>query len=57
MPETELLDVCTGCGDEAFACIVGNGNLDDHYHGPYPLCQSAFEEWLKIGDEVVWIHD
>lgn len=51
------LDVCTGCGSEAFVCIIGNGDPLDVYDGPYPLCEDAYKDWLVVGDEVVWNHD
>jgi hypothetical protein len=54
---SDELEVCTGCGDEAFACIIGNGNPRDLYDGPYALCEYAFEEWLRIGDHILDIHD
>jgi hypothetical protein len=50
-------EACTGCGSEAFACIVGNGDPHDQYHGPYALCEDAFREWLIEGDTVVLTHD
>jgi hypothetical protein len=54
---TEVLDCCTGCGDEAWACIVANGDPDDCFNGPYALCQAAYAEWLKIGHDIVLLHD
>jgi len=50
-------DVCTGCGDTAFACVIGNGNLNDAYNGPYALCEAAHADWLIIGDTIVDLHD
>jgi hypothetical protein len=59
MPETTLdpLDVCTGCGDVAFVCIVGSGDPRDVYHGPYALCEDAYKDWTRIGDDILYQHD
>lgn len=53
----EVLDCCTGCGNEAFACIVANGDPEDAFNGPYALCRRAYEEWEEIGDDIVLQHD
>ena len=52
-----LIDVCTGCGDEAFVCIVGNGDLTDLFLGPYGLCEDAYHRWETEGDSVTLDHD
>jgi len=57
MDPTENFQVCTGCGSDGFACVLGNGNPEDRYNGPYVLCEAAFSDWLKIGDDVLYIHD
>lgn len=49
--------VCTGCGGDGFACVVGNGNPDDPYHGPYVLCEEGFQRWQEVGDDVLYEHD
>lgn len=57
MTDSSNFEVCTGCGDEGFVCVLGNADPSDPFNGPYVLCEEAFEEWQQIGDEVVWSHD